>query len=393
MADFYNTGTVSVAAGTTTVTLSGGLWSDVRAGDTIELGDLPAKTIASPTDANHLELAVAVTADQVGVPYVLRFDSPSRFTSGYLAEQVRAMVAQAGIIKAAAPVYRVQGILNSPPVSPVAGDFYLVWTAPTGAWVGQSGNLAQWAGSAWMFTTTESGWIVFNVATGQQFIRGLSGWQVYTAPSAFMATVLDDADAATARATLGLADVLRYGAQTLTTPQQAQAQANIGLGKAARVISVTTVSASVPAIDIVLPAGYSHFQLFVQNLTTGGNQIIFGRFSYDNGSTFLTATDSYSNTSIAMSSGSLASAFNQLAVQMTLASSWETNLEASIFPGGTNQRAGILSTENAFTTGWSLVHRSNKVYTQTGRVTTLRLLSTVNFVANSAKLTLVGYPE
>ncbi|MDF2809303.1 MAG: hypothetical protein K0S56_334 [Microvirga sp.] len=393
MPEFYSTGTVSVASAGTTVTLTGGLWSGVLPGDTIEIGDLPAKTIASPTDANHLELAVAVTADQVGVPYVLRFDAPQRFTSGYLAEQVRGMIARAGIIKAAAPVYRVQGIPNAPPVSPVAGDFYLVWTAPTGAWVGQANNLAQWTGSAWQFTTTEGGWLVYNIATGQQFIRGLSGWQVYVPPSAYMATVMDDADAATARATLGLADVLRYGAQTLTTPQQAQAQANIGLGKAARVVSVTTVSAAVAAIDVVLPAGYSHFKLFVQNLTTGGNQVIFGRFSYDNGATFLTATDSYSNTSVAMSSATFASVFNQLAVQMTLSSSWEANLEAGIFPGGVNQRAGILSTENAFTTGWSLVQRSNKVYTQTGRVTTLRLLSTVNFTANNAKLTLVGYPE
>ncbi|MDF2981412.1 MAG: hypothetical protein K0Q69_1184 [Devosia sp.] len=210
MAELYMTGTVSVASGTTTVTLSGGLWSDVRAGDEIQIGDLPGRAIASLTDATHLELATPIGVDVVGSTYAIVFDSPQRFTSGYLAEQVRVMIAQAGIIKAAAPVYRVQGVPNAPPASPVAGDFYLVWTAPTGAWVGQSGNLAQWTGSAWQFTTTESGWIVYNIATGQQFIRGLSGWQVYTAPSSFMATVMDDADAATARGTLGVQAALGF---------------------------------------------------------------------------------------------------------------------------------------------------------------------------------------
>lgn len=239
MPEFYNTGTVSVPAGGTTVTLAGGLWSGVLPGDTIEIGDLPGKTIASPTDANHLDLAVAVTAGQTNVPYVLRFDAPQRFTSGYLAEQVRVLVARAGILKAAAPVYRVQGILNTPPGSPVAGDFYLVWTAPTGAWVGQANNLTQWTGSAWQFTTSESGWIVYNIATGQQFIRGSSGWQVYVAPSAFMATVLDDADAATARATLGAqaalgytplnaAGVSAFGATLIDDADAAAARATLG---------------------------------------------------------------------------------------------------------------------------------------------------------------------
>jgi hypothetical protein len=180
MPEFYSTGTVSVPAGSTTVTLADGLWSGVLAGDTIEIGDLPGKTIASPTDATHLELAVPVTAGQVNVPYVLRFDAPSRFTSGYLAEQVRALIAQAGIIKAARPNYEVQSLgSNAPPGAPVTGDLYVVGTAPTGIWAGRANNLAQWTGSAWLFTAADHGTSVVSVATGIVSIWNGTAWTTF----------------------------------------------------------------------------------------------------------------------------------------------------------------------------------------------------------------------
>jgi Protein of unknown function (DUF2793) len=43
--------------------------------------------------------------------------------------------------------------LTTPPTSPATGARYIVATSPTGAWAGQTNNIAQWNGSSWTFTT------------------------------------------------------------------------------------------------------------------------------------------------------------------------------------------------------------------------------------------------
>lgn len=210
MPNYYNTGTVSVNNGATTVTLSGGLWSSVLAGDTLELAGQRV-TIASVTDTTHLVLATAWSGTtQSGAAYLVRFDAPSRFTSGYLAEQVRALVAKAGILEATAPLYQVQTIgANSPPGSPVSGDMYVVGTVPTGAWAGRANNLAQWTGSGgWLFISPSSGWMAFNADNSTLY--------QYTGSSWVNAVI----------------DAVKFGSpQSLTTSQRRQALDNIGLDK------------------------------------------------------------------------------------------------------------------------------------------------------------------
>lgn len=177
MANYYNTGTVSVNNGATTVTLVGGLWSSVLAGDTLELAGQRV-TIASVTDTTHVVLATAWSGtNQSGAAYLIRFDAPSRFTSGYLAEQVRSLIAQAGIIAAARPNYEVQSLgSNTPPGSPVTNDMYVVGTAPTGAWAGRANNLAQWGGTAWLFTAASRGTTVVSAATGELYTWNGTTW-------------------------------------------------------------------------------------------------------------------------------------------------------------------------------------------------------------------------
>lgn len=180
MPNYYNTGTVSVNNGATTVTLVGGLWSSVLAGDTLELAGQRV-TIASVTDTTHLVLATAWSGTtQSGAAYLVRFDAPSRFTSGYLAEQVRALVARAGILEAARPNYEVQSLgANTPPGSPITNDMYVVGTAPTGAWAGRANNLAQWTGSAWLFTAPDHGITVVSVATGIVSVWNGTAWTTF----------------------------------------------------------------------------------------------------------------------------------------------------------------------------------------------------------------------
>lgn len=55
--------------------------------------------------------------------------------------------------------------LTTPPGSPTTGDRYLIGTDPTagvatGAWAGQDGKIAEWDGSAWVFTTATTGMFV-----------------------------------------------------------------------------------------------------------------------------------------------------------------------------------------------------------------------------------------
>jgi hypothetical protein len=176
MADFYATGTVSVSNGSTTVTGSGVLWSDVRAGDTLELAGQRVTIAATPVSPyTSLTLALAWTGTtQSGASYYIRYDAPSRFTAGYLATQVRSLIERTSIIESAAPTYTVQAVTNTPPGSPVADDTYAVGNSPSGAWSANAGKLAQWTGSAWTFTTPEAGWLAYAVGDGQYVYDG--GW-------------------------------------------------------------------------------------------------------------------------------------------------------------------------------------------------------------------------
>jgi hypothetical protein len=365
MADLYSTGTVSVPSGGTTVTLTGGLFSGVLAGDTIEIGELPAKTIASPTDASHLELAVAVTSDQVDVPYVLRFDAPSRFTSGYLAEQVRALIAQAGIIKAARPNYEVQSLGgNAPPGSPVTGDMYVVGTAPTGAWAGRANNLAQWTGSAWLFTAPDRGTTVVSVATGIVSIWGGAAWLPYIGPGAFMQTLMPAAT-------------------------QAAAQTTLGLDRAARTLWTADISTPVAAINVPLAAAYRAFKLTIGCLTgSDATANLIHRISRD-GSTVDTGASDYQGSALVVV-GSGVSAAARTASDAFLGTLTATMVAMDITPGAAGLPYMCTSQSMEFASGYRLDFRGTRA-ANVGRAQFIQIYpSAGNLTAGT--LTLAGYP-
>lgn len=60
----------------------------------------------------------------------------------------------------------------TPPALPVEGAVHALGAAPTGAWAGQGGSLAQWTGTAWLFTAPAEGWLAHDATEG-----GLRQWR------------------------------------------------------------------------------------------------------------------------------------------------------------------------------------------------------------------------
>jgi len=72
--------------------------------------------------------------------------------------------------------YDVLNSQNTPPVSPSTGDVYLVGTVPTGAWVGHAKDVAEWNGSAWVFTDGVQGDFLYNATTALTYIFRSGNW-------------------------------------------------------------------------------------------------------------------------------------------------------------------------------------------------------------------------
>lgn len=67
---------------------------------------------------------------------------------------------------------------NAPPGSPATNDRYIIGTSPTGAWAGQANKLAEWNGSAWVFTTPIQGWLVYATATNVYYLWNGTLWDL-----------------------------------------------------------------------------------------------------------------------------------------------------------------------------------------------------------------------
>jgi hypothetical protein len=79
----------------------------------------------------------------------------------------------------------------TPPGSPVEFASYVVYAGATGAWSGQTNNIAMYVNAAWKFFTPSAGWEIYDVATmtwwtwnGTAWVAGLgfSTAQLFTTP-------------------------------------------------------------------------------------------------------------------------------------------------------------------------------------------------------------------
>lgn len=78
-----------------------------------------------------------------------------------------------------APFITVDGVLNDPPGSPSDDNCYLVGVSPTGTWIGQAHNLAQWNGTAWVFRAVAPSHVigVDDPAERYHLERTATGWR------------------------------------------------------------------------------------------------------------------------------------------------------------------------------------------------------------------------
>lgn len=65
---------------------------------------------------------------------------------------------------------------NAPPGSPAEGHRYIVGSAPTGGFAGQSGNVAAFIGAAWIFFTPSEGWRAYDQGANQFVIYDGAAW-------------------------------------------------------------------------------------------------------------------------------------------------------------------------------------------------------------------------
>ena len=66
---------------------------------------------------------------------------------------------------------------NDPPVSPVAGQCFLIGDSPTGNWIGQAGAIAGFADGGWRFVTPIEGAQLLVRATGETMLRRNGTWE------------------------------------------------------------------------------------------------------------------------------------------------------------------------------------------------------------------------
>jgi len=77
----------------------------------------------------------------------------------------------------------IEGIVSTPPASPVIGSMWLVGAAPTGEFAGKTDKLAGWSDGGWRFFSPRDGMRVFDLTT-LAFRLYRQGWTNAIAPIA-----------------------------------------------------------------------------------------------------------------------------------------------------------------------------------------------------------------
>jgi len=68
--------------------------------------------------------------------------------------------------------------ISDPPASPSVGDRYIIAAAATGDWSGHDGDIVEWNGSAWVFTTKNPGMATYVESANKMYIYNGTNWVV-----------------------------------------------------------------------------------------------------------------------------------------------------------------------------------------------------------------------
>lgn len=78
---------------------------------------------------------------------------------------------------------------NSPPGGATKGQRYIVDTAPTGAWIGHTHDLAWWYETAWKFDTPVQGWFAYNLDDATLYVFTGATWQAFNSGGSWIPAV------------------------------------------------------------------------------------------------------------------------------------------------------------------------------------------------------------
>lgn len=67
---------------------------------------------------------------------------------------------------------------NAPPDAPVAGQCWIVGSAPGGDWAGHAGAIAGWTAGGWRFVAARAGLRVWHAASGQEAVHDGVAWRL-----------------------------------------------------------------------------------------------------------------------------------------------------------------------------------------------------------------------
>lgn len=73
-----------------------------------------------------------------------------------------------------------QDVADAPPATPVDGICHGVGSAPTGAWTGMAGSVAQWRDNGWHFLQAKAGWLAWCVLDQRLRVHDGAGWEPFT---------------------------------------------------------------------------------------------------------------------------------------------------------------------------------------------------------------------